>query len=191
MPRTDRRRQLAPLGLAGVRAACLAAALLAAGPATAQRPPMTGLDAAAGARPEALEKVAFEQRIGEGVPLDLELSDEAGRPVRLGDLFGERPVALSLVYYDCPMLCPMTLQGLAGSLKALDLDAGRDFQVVTMSFNPREGPADAARARDTYVARYGRPGAAAGWHFLTGDAAAIRRFTDAVGFRFQYDADRG
>jgi protein SCO1/2 len=187
MPRADRRRPLAPFALA----VALAVALLATAPAAAQRPPMTGLDPAAGARPEALEKVAFEQRIGEGVPLDLELFDETGRPVRLGELFGERPVALSLVYYECPMLCPMTLDGLARSLKGIAFDPGRDFEVVVVSFDPREGAAEAAEAERRLVDRYGRAGTEAGLHFLTGGEEAIAALTEAVGFRYQYDAARG
>ncbi len=187
MPRTDRRRPFAPAALAGA----LAAASLTAAPAAAQRPPMTGLDPAAGARPAVLEQVAFEQRIGEGVPLDLELRDAAGAPVRLGDLFGERPVALSLVYYECPMLCPMTLDGLARSLKGIAFDPGRDFEVVVVSFDPREGAAEAAAAERRLLDRYGRAGTAEGVHFLTGGEEAIAALTEAVGFRYQYDAARG
>lgn len=172
-------------------AALAAAALLAATPAAAQRPPMIGLDAAAGARPETLEQVAFEQRIGAAVPLDLQLTDESGAAVRLGDYFGERPVALSLVYYECPMLCPMTLDGLARSLKGIAFDPGRDFEVVVVSFAPGEGPAEAAEAEARMLDRYGRPGIEGGVHFLTGGAEAIAALTDAVGFRYQFDAERG
>lgn len=169
----------------------VAAALLVAGAAEAQRPPATGLDSAAGVRPEALEQVAFEQRIGEAVPLDVELTDESGAAVRLGDYFGERPVALSLVYYECPMLCPMTLDGLARSLKGIAFDPGRDFEVVVVSFDPGEGPAEAAEAETRLLDRYGRAGTEAGVHFLTGGEEAIAALTGAVGFRYQYDAERG
>ena len=138
---------------------------LAAGPAAAQQPPLAvSLDPTSGALPAQLRDVGFDQKMGARVPLDLLFQDSTGAAVRLGDYFDGRPVILSLVYYDCPMLCPMTLQGLAASLKALDLDAGRDFQVVTVSFNPQEGPAESAKARDTYLRplraarRRGRPG---------------------------------
>jgi protein SCO1 len=171
-------------------AAVLLGALLAA-PAAAQQPTPTGLDPAAGSKPAQLRDVGFDQKLGAQVPLELTFRDSAGESVRLGDYFGSRPVVLSLVYYDCPMLCPMTMAGLASSLKAIDFDAGDQFQVVTVSFNPSEGPAESAKAREEYLGRYGRAGAAAGWHFLTGDADAIKQLTDAVGFRYQYDADRG
>lgn len=183
MPGTDIRRTLA--------AGAFAAALLAASPAAAQRPPVTGLDPAAGTRPAALAQVAFEQRIGDNVPLDLELTDESGRPVRLGELFGERPVALALVYFRCPMLCPMTLDGLARSLKGIAFDAGSDFEVVVVSFDPREGPAEATEAENRLLESYGRAGAEDGVHFLTGGPEAIAALTDAVGFRYQYDEERG
>lgn len=195
--RTPRRAValLAGIAEAAATAAIAAVILAAAGPAAAQQPPLTGgLDPAAGALPAPLREVGFDQKLGERVPLDLVFRDAGGAPVRLGDYFGGRPVVLSLVYFNCPMLCSMTLQGLTASLRMLDFDAGRDFQVVTVSFDPREGPADAARARDTYLPRYragGRAGAESAWHFLTGDAEAIRRLTEAVGFRYQYDADRG
>jgi protein SCO1/2 len=138
--------------------------------------------------------------MGERVPPDLRFRDSSGAPVRLGDLFAGRPVVLSLVYYDCPMLCPMAMGGLASSLKALDLDLGRDFDVLTVSFNPNDTTAAAAEARRTYLGRYGRAGSAAadstapaggGWRFLTGGPEEIRRLTEAVGFRYRYDAERG
>jgi protein SCO1 len=123
------------------------------------------------------------------VPLDLVFRQEDGTPVRLADLVHGRPVIVSLVYYQCPMLCDLTLSGLVQSLKAVELTAGRDFDVLTVSFDPGEGPAEATAARQRYLPRYGRAEAEAGWHFLTGDAESIRRLTDAVGFRYAYDAD--
>ncbi len=110
----------------------------------------------------------------------------------LGDYFGEgkTPVLLSLVYYECPMLCPMTLQGLASSLKALEWSAGEDFQVVLVSIDPDEGPEAAAKAKALAVSRYGRTGGGDGWHFLTGSEAAIERLADSVGFRYVYDPER-
>jgi protein SCO1/2 len=121
------------------------------------------------------------------LPLDATLRDESGRTVRLGDYFGRRPVVVTLAYYGCPMLCTLSLNGLASALKTLSFDAGREFDVVTISFEPKETPQQAASAKKTYVERYGRPGAAGGWHFLTGKPAAIDAITRAVGFRFAWD----
>ena len=145
------------------------------------------LAAAEDARPPALRDVAFDQRLGERVPLGIALRDEAGRAVRLGDYFGPKPVVLALVYYDCPMLCTLTLNGLVSALRALSFDAGREFLVVTVSFDPRETPALAAAKKAAYLQRYGRPGAAAGWHFLTGAEQAVAALTRAVGFRYAWD----
>lgn len=140
-----------------------------------------------GALPPALRGVEIQQRLNEKVPLDLAFRDEAGRGVRLRDYFGKRPVVLALVYYECPMLCTQVLNGLASALGAISLDAARDFEVVTVSFDPRETPELAAGKKRTYLARYRRPGAEAGWHFLTGDATAIAALTEAVGFRYRFD----
>jgi protein SCO1/2 len=160
----------------GLRAAVLAVLL----PAAAVAQP-------AGERPAALRDVGFDQHLGETVPLDITLRDESGRTVRLGDYFRGRPVALSLVYFDCPMLCTVSLNGLAGALGTLSFEPGRDFEVVTVSFDHREGPALAAAKKATYLKRYGRPGAAGGWHFLTGDLASLQALTRAVGFRYTWD----
>ncbi len=123
------------------------------------------------------------------MPLDIPLVDEQGRSVTLGDYFGARPVVLALVYYECPMLCTHVLNSLASTLNVLALDPGKDFEIVTVSFDSREKPALAAAKKATYLTRYKRPGAAAGWHFLTGDQASIDRLTKAVGFRYVWDAD--
>ena len=141
-------------------------------------------------KPEILKEIGIDQRLNEMLPLDVPLRDEAGRPVRLGDYFGRRPVILALVYYNCPMLCTQVLNGLVGALNVMSLDAGRDFDVVAVSFDARETPAMAAAKKDAYLSRYKRRNAAAGWHFLTGDAASIERLTKAAGFRFRYDKDR-
>jgi protein SCO1/2 len=146
-----------------------------------------GSAAAQDGRPPALREVGFDQRLGETVPLDIELRDEAGRSVRLGDYFGRKPVVLALVYYDCPMLCTLTLNGLASALAVLPFDAGREFEIVTVSFEPRETPALAAAKKQAYLRRYQRPGAALGWHFLTGEPESTRRLTEAVGFRYAWD----
>jgi len=145
---------------------------------------------AAETRPAVLDDVGIDQRLNEQVPLDLTFRDETGAPVRLGSYFGGKPVILSLAYYECPMLCTLVLNGLASALKVLTFDAGKEFEVVTVSFNPRDTPALAAEKKQTYLKEYGRPGAAAGWHFLTGDATAIERLTRAVGFRYQAVEDQ-
>lgn len=142
--------------------------------------------------PEALraifKDVGFDQRLDAQVPLELAFRDETGRTVRLREYFGDKPVILSLVYYSCATLCPMILDGLVRSLTPLSFDIGKQFAVLTVSFDPRDTPALAAAKKAEYVRRYHRPGAAGGWHFLTGEEAAVRRLTRAVGFRYAYDA---
>jgi protein SCO1/2 len=138
-----------------------------------------------------IEQVRFDQKLEARVPLDLVFRDEAGRGVRLGDYFGRKPVVLSLVYYDCPMLCTLILNGLVKSLRTVNLDVGTDFEVVTLSFDPREGPALAAEKKAGYVRQYTRAGGEAGWHFLTGDEPAIRQLTEAVGFHYTFDTQTG
>lgn len=139
--------------------------------------------------PPQLRDVGIDQRLNAQVPLDLVFRDESGAPVALKTYFGRRPVVLSLVYYECPMLCTMVLNGLLKSLRAIQLEAGRDFEVVTVSFDPSETPELAAAKKQTYVERYGRPAGKSGWHFLTGDNEAIRKLTQAVGFRYKYDPE--
>jgi protein SCO1 len=143
----------------------------------------------AGISPNELKKVSFDQNLGVQVPLDLPFRDETGRGVQLSQYFTGRPVILALVYYECPMLCVQALNGLVKSLKVLALEPGRDYSIVTVSFNPAETPEQAAAKKDEYVARLKRPGAAEGWHFLTGNEASIRMLTDAVGFHYVYDAE--
>lgn len=137
-----------------------------------------------------LRDIGFDQKLGAKLPLDIELRDETGRVVRLGEYFGRRPVLLSLAYYDCPMLCGMALQGIASALRTLTLEAGKDFEVVTVSFDPRETPELARSRKATYLAAYGRPQSPEAWHFLTGDEAQIRRVTGAVGFRYVWDGEQ-
>jgi protein SCO1/2 len=138
-------------------------------------------------RPPILRDVGFDQRIGEQVPLDLVFHDEQGEAVALGDYFGRRPVVLVPAYYRCPMLCTVVLNGVTSALRALAFDVGREFDVVTFSFDPTETSALAAAKKEQYLGQYRRPGAASGWHFLVGDEAAIHRLTEAIGFRFAYD----
>jgi protein SCO1/2 len=132
--------------------------------------------------------VSFDQALGVQVPLDLPFRDETGRAVQLSQYFTGRPVILALVYYECPMLCVQALNGLVRSLKVLALEPGRDYTIVTVSFNPAETPAEAAAKKDEYVGRLKRPGAADAWHFLTGPETSIRVLTDTVGFHYVYDA---
>jgi protein SCO1/2 len=139
--------------------------------------------------PTALREVGWDQRLGEALPADIELRDETGRTVRLGDYFGKKPVVLSLVYYECPMLCTLTLNGLASALGVLSFDVGKEFEVLTVSFDPKEGPELAVNKKRAYIGRYKRAGAEAGWHFLTGDAEQLARLTKAVGFRYAWDEE--
>ncbi len=138
-------------------------------------------------RPTILRNVGIDQKLNQPIPLDLEFHDETGKTVRLADFFGRKPVVLSLVYYDCPMLCTMVLNGLLESLKQLKFNVGDQFNVVTVSFDPTEKPSLAAAKKAIYVGLYGRPGAPQNWHFLTGEEEAIRQLTQAVGFRYNYD----
>ena len=143
------------------------------------------------ARPGILSKIAIDQKIGSQVPADIPFIDENGRQVKIGDYFGKRPVVLALVYYECPMLCTQVLNGLVGAVSVLNFDAGREFDVVAVSFNPKEGPGLASQKKASYMERYGRPQTAGGWHFLTGTQESIDRLTDAVGFRYEYDPKIG
>lgn len=144
-----------------------------------------------GGKPKALEDVGIDQRLNEQVPLDIVLKDETGRPVQLKEYFRGKPVVLALVYYSCPMLCNQVLDGLASSLDVLKFDIGKEFDVVTVSFDARD-TADLARSKkDSYVGRYKREGAEQGWHFFTGDQASIDRLTQAVGFKYGWDEETG
>jgi protein SCO1/2 len=140
--------------------------------------------------PEALQKIGIEQKLGEQLPLDAEFKDESGRTVKLGEYFNKgRPVILAFVYYECPMLCNEVLNGLTGSLKGISFDAGKDFDVVAISFDARENdkPDLARNKKESYMTRYGRPGTEKGWHFLTGNEASIDAATKAAGFGFKWD----
>ena len=138
-------------------------------------------------RPPGLKNVGIEQRLNEQVPLDLAFRDETGKPVRLGDYFGQKPVILNLVYYQCPMLCSEVMSGLESALRVMRFDVGKEFNVVTVSFDPKETPAMAAAKKAEYMKRYKRAGAEQGWHFLTGPEQSISALTQAVGFQYQYD----
>jgi protein SCO1/2 len=139
-------------------------------------------------RPPELKHVGIEQRLNQQIPFDLEFRDEAGQKVQLGQYFGQGPVILNFVYFHCPMLCGQVLQGLTGALRAVGYTAGRDFTVLTVSFDPHETPAMAAAKRKATLATYGRPEAEKGWHFLTGSPASVAALTQAAGFQYQYNA---
>lgn len=138
-------------------------------------------------RPVLLEDVRFDQKLDAQVPADLQFTDDLGNPVRLGDYFGERPLVLALVYFECPMLCSQVLTDLVSALGVLSFNPGTEFDVVAVSFNAKEGPGLAAAKKATYMERFGRPGTERGFHFLTGDEATIARLTETVGFRFAWD----
>jgi protein SCO1 len=167
----------------------IGAALVGELPAMAQ-----GIPAAApagtpsGQLPAILKNVRYEQKLDTQVPLNLAFRDESGKPVRLGDYFGRKPVVLILAYYRCPMLCSQVLAGATHAFRQLPFRIGQQFNVLTVSFDPRETPALAAASKQTYIASYGQPQAAEGWHFLTGQQAEITALTQAVGFHYAWDA---
>ncbi len=135
-------------------------------------------------RPSPLQEVGFDQRLNAQIPLDLDFRDETGTVVPLGKYFGEKPVILVPAYYQCPMLCTLVNEGLIRSLRALPFDAGNQFSVLTVSFDPTDRPELAAKKKEQSLQLYNRPGAAKGWHFLTGDAPSIQRLMQAIGFRY-------
>lgn len=140
--------------------------------------------------PNALKEVGIEQKLGEQVPLDAEFKNEDGQIVKLSDYFGkERPVILALVYYECPMLCNEVLNGLTGSLKGISFDAGKEFDVVAISFDAKENdkPGLAKNKKESYLKRYGRENVANGFHFLTGTQDQIDKVANAVGFSYKWD----
>ncbi len=142
-----------------------------------------------GVRPELLKQVGIDQKLNQSIPLNLTFRDENGQTVELAQFFGQKPVILTLVYYNCPMLCTQVLNGVESGLKELPTDIGKQFEVVTVSIDPAESHVLAKVKQEMYVGMYGRPGAAQGWHFLTGDEPQIKQLADAVGFRYAYDPD--
>jgi protein SCO1 len=139
------------------------------------------------ALPQILKGVGFDQRLNESIPLEATFLDEDGRPVKLSEYFGAKPVVLVMAYYRCPMLCTQVLNGLVEGLRESQLTMGKDFRVVTVSFDPSDSPKMAAAKKKNYVRAYADPQAAADWHFLTGTQASIDRLAQAVGFRYAYD----
>ena len=138
-------------------------------------------------RPPGLKNVGIQQNLNGQIPPDLVFRDETGKTVRLGDYFGQKPMILSLVYYRCPMLCGEVLSGLSSALKVLKFNVGDEFNVLTVSFDPKDTSEIGAAKKAEYMERYGRPGAAQGWHFLTGPQTSIDALTNAAGFQYQYD----
>jgi protein SCO1/2 len=145
----------------------------------------------ASAKPVGMENVGIQQRLQQQIPLDLTFRDETGKTVQLGDYIGKKPVILNFVYYRCPMLCPELLIGLESSLKVLKFDVGKEFDVVTVSFDPNDTPQVAAAKKAEILKRYGRPGAENGWHFLTGQAQSITALAEAAGFKYHFDKKTG
>ncbi len=171
---------LAPAALAVMAGVSVFAQADAPGLRPAAAPPSNAM-------PVALQQVKFDQKLDAQLPLDAAFKDEHGKAVRLGDYFGTRPVIVAFVYYECPMLCNQILNGLVSGIGVLDQTVGSDFDVVAISFDARETPVQAAAKKATYLDRYQRPGTERGWHFLTGDEAAIKRVTDTAGFQFAWD----
>jgi protein SCO1/2 len=138
--------------------------------------------------PPQLREVSFKQRLGDQLPLDARFTDEAGKELALGDFFKSgKPVVLAFVYYRCPMLCTQVMNGISSALKAVPFAPGQDFEVVLVSFDPRDTPGDAAEKKRTHLQYWSSEATAAGWHFLTGDEPTIRRVTSAAGFTYQWD----
>jgi protein SCO1/2 len=158
----------------------LSATFVAAQPMQPEAAPSSGL-------PAPLREIGFDQNLDQSIPLDTPFVDENGRQVQLGDYFGQRPVVLSFVYYDCTMLCSQVMNAMASTFDVLDLVPGKDFEAVTISFDPREKPALAAEKKAQTLVRDKQPGASEHWHFLTGEEPAIERVTKAAGFRYVWD----
>jgi len=154
--------------------------------------PASGLHAADFARQqEMIRGVAIDQKLGDQVPLDLEFRDELGRKVRLGDYFGKKPVLLTPVYYTCPMLCHLVLNGVVKALRVLKFVPGREFEIVAYSFKPQDKPSDAASKKEAVLKDLGHPEAGKGWHFLTGEAASVQALSEAIGFHYELDKTSG
>lgn len=145
-------------------------------------------NAKSGERPQVLSEVTIEQRLNAQLPLDAPFRDEYGQTVPLGKYFGKRPVVLALVYYECPMLCTQILNGMTRAAKLMTLTPGKDYDILAISFDARETPKQAMAKKEVYMKDYGHPETANAWHFLTGDQASIDRVSQAVGFRYKWDA---
>lgn len=166
--------------------ACGVVALASSGIAQ-YRPPELNSAPPADAQPAILKEVGIDQKLGDQVPLDAHFKDESGRDVTLKDYAGDKPIVLNLVYYGCPLLCGQVLNGLTRSLRALEMEPGKDFKVVTISFDPKEKPELAAEKKENYLKEYRNDHARENWHWLTGSEDQIKRVTQAVGFRYVWD----
>jgi len=142
-------------------------------------------------RPPGLKNVGIQQNLNQQIPPDLMFTDDLGRKVQLGDYFGQKPLILNFVYYGCPMLCGEGLSGLESALHVLKFDVGKEFEVITISFDPKNTPETAAKKKEQFLRRYHRPGAERGWHFLVGQQGAIDAVTRAAGFQYEYDQKTG
>ncbi len=185
-------RQIRRFLIAGIFAAALCGSAAKAQINYAQPPaddsaPIQG----AGVRPDLLRDVALEQKLNSSVPLDLAFLDEKGQRVALRQFFGSKPVILTLVYYQCPMLCTEVLNSLTRSLKEISLRLGTDYEIVTVSFDPTDRPIDSEAKHALYTGMYNRRGTQDGWHFLTGEQSQIKALADAVGFRYAFDRVSG
>jgi protein SCO1/2 len=203
-PRTHRWRRAEVVGVVTARAvaACCAALLCAVLTPTVAEAQEPGFPASflryAGEAPKPtesasstvpqLKQVSFRQRLGDTLPMDASFKDENGRAVTLGSYFGgTRPVILAFVYYQCPMLCTQVMNGISSALKVVPFGVGKDFDVVLISFDPRDTPAAALEKQRTHLKYWSTEDTATGWHFLTGDDANIRRVTNAAGFNYSWD----
>jgi protein SCO1 len=145
----------------------------------------------ANVRPPGLKNVGIRQNLNQQIPADLMFTDDLGRQVRLGDYFGKKPLILNLVYFTCPMLCGEELAGLESALRVLKFDVGKEFEVITVSFDPKDTPEAAAKKKEMILRRYKRNGAENGWHFLVGQQASIDAIAKAAGFEYEYDPKTG
>ena len=139
--------------------------------------------------PPQFKDVTFAQRLGQKLPLDVQFKDESGRSVALGQYFGQRPVVLAFVYYQCPMLCTQVMNGISSALKVLPYTPGKEFDIVLVSFDPRDTPEAANAKKRAHLDHWAARDTSEGWHFLTGDEASIRQVTSAAGFTYQWDAE--
>ena len=159
-------------------ALCAAALAVAAMPVRAQQL----------AAPAILRQVSIAQNLNTRIPPEISFRDEAGNAVRLGDFYGRKPIVLSLVYFDCPALCTEVLNGELHTMKAMLIGLGKDYEAITVSFEPKDTPALARAKHDVYAGQVGSPGAAEHWHFLTGEQSSINALTQTVGFHYAYDS---
>jgi protein SCO1/2 len=168
-------------------AAILALVLLATSARAQVPPPPSQM---ADTVPPVLKNIRIDQKLDTQIPADLVFKDEDGKSVQLGDYFGKRPMILVLVYFKCPQLCSVVLTDLLHTMNGLTgYSIGQQFDVLTVSFDPKEGPELAAAKKKSYLKEYGRTGASEGWHFLTGQQDSIAKLTDAVGFRYQWSEE--